>query len=91
MLRQVPGDHLRHDSAASAAIALGKLLLVISDGEKAKSDLFGYEPDPQHLIEGHGDFLDDLEDLRLAADFEAETEEQEPLDNSRWLTAASFQ
>lgn len=33
---------------------------------------------PQHLIEDHGDFIDDSpEDLRLASDYEAEQQPEE--------------
>lgn len=96
-LRTVQIDNKEYYSYEQAAIALAEALKVISDGEKAKADFFGdYEPEPQHLLEDHGGFLDDSEDLRLAADFEAEahddfSEEQPPQPIvSRWLTAESF-
>lgn len=100
MLRTCPGDRLTHATAEAAAIALAQLLKVISDGEKAKADLFGDEPEPQsqHLIESHGDFIDDFksqeEDLRLAADFEAEEQYKDEPEQSldfQWLTVKSFQ
>lgn len=59
-LRTIPGDRLQHASSEDAAIALANLLKVISEGEKAKADLFGDEPYSQHLVEDHGTFIDDL-------------------------------
>lgn len=52
------GDRVEYETAEEAAIALAQLLKVIGDGERAKADLFGggYDPQPQHLIGGHGDF-----------------------------------
>lgn len=63
MLRQVPGDAREYATAEEAAIALAQLLKVIDDGEKAKFDLFGggWDEQPQHLIEPHADFIDDID------------------------------
>lgn len=62
MLRQVPGDRIEYTTAEEAAIALAQLLKVIDDGEKVKADLFGggWDEQPQHLIESHTDFIDDI-------------------------------
>ena len=62
MLRVVPGDRIEYATAEEAAIALAQLLKVIDDGEKAKADLFGggWDEQPQHLIEPHADFIDDI-------------------------------
>jgi hypothetical protein len=58
----VPGDHIHYGTAEEAAIALAKLCKVIDDGEFAKADLFGggWDEQPEHLIEPHTDFIDDV-------------------------------
>lgn len=62
MWQQAPGDRHEHETMEDAAIALAKLLKVIDDGEKAKADLFGggWDEQPEHLIEPHADFIDDI-------------------------------
>lgn len=59
----VPGDHIHYGTAEEAAIALAKLCKVIDEGEQAKSDLFGggWDEQPEHLIEPHSDFIDDID------------------------------
>lgn len=62
MLRVVPGDRIQYQTAEEAAIALAQLLKVIDDSERAKVDLFGggWDEQPEHLIEPHADFIDDV-------------------------------
>lgn len=62
MLRVVPGDRIGYATAEEAAIALAQLLKVIDNGSLAKADLFGggWDEQPQHLIEPHADFIDDV-------------------------------
>ncbi len=60
MFQQVPGDRIDYQTAESAAIALAQLLEVLDEAQKAKADLFGDWDEPaQHLVESHGDFIDD--------------------------------
>lgn len=62
MLRVVPGDRIEYATAEEAAIALAQLLKVIDDGSLAHADLFGggWDEQPQHLIEPHAEFIDDI-------------------------------
>lgn len=57
-----PGDHIHYETAEEAAIALAKLMRVIDEGSSAKADLFGggWDAPPEHLIEPHADFIDDI-------------------------------
>lgn len=67
--QQAPGDRKEYETMEEAALALARLLKIIDDGEKAKADLFGggwdqehaaLQPAPQHLIEPHENFIDDI-------------------------------
>ena len=62
-LRVDDGDGMRYDTPEEAAIALAKLMRVIDQGSSASADLFGggWESSPQHLVEEHADFIDDVE------------------------------
>lgn len=60
MFQQGMGDASDYQTAEEAAIALAQLVKVIDESQKAKADLFSDWDEPaQHLVESHGDFIDD--------------------------------
>ncbi len=53
---------MRYKIPEEAAIALGKLCEVIAQGSSTSAELCaGWESEPSHLVEEHGDFINNVE------------------------------